>query len=181
MTVRRCARLRARHSVARRRLSEAGSIALEFALVLPLLVTLLLGVTTTALAYSDHLSIANAAREGARLGAGLDYSVAGWGTSVQTRVRDVYFNDANTLTAAEVCVQLVSSTGAVLATPTAQGTSCGTAPASPSTVAAGACVVKVWVRKPAHVSLAVLPDVNFNIGAQSVSYYGRTTGSCTAL
>src|SRR3954469_19884434 len=115
MTVRRCARLRARHSVARRRLSEAGSIALEFALVLPLLVTLLLGVTTTGLVYSDHLAITNAAREGARLGAALDYSASGWGTSVQTRVRDVYFNAGSTLTADQVCVQLVNNSGTVLA------------------------------------------------------------------
>jgi hypothetical protein len=50
----------------------------------------------------------------------------------------------------------------------------------PSSVPAGSCVVKVWVSKPAKIQLAVLPEINFTIGARSVSYYGRTVGVCTA-
>ena len=44
----------------------------------------------------------------------------------------------------------------------------------------GSCVVKVWVKKPARIALLIFPDLEFPIGGRSVSYYGRTVGSCTA-
>jgi Flp pilus assembly protein TadG len=155
----------------------------ELALLLPMLVMLLLGSVTGGLAYSDHLAITNAAREGGRLGAGLDYlaSPPTWGTTVQDRVKQVYFNAGSTIATSEVCVQLVDASGNVLASPATQGTACGTAPATPATVATGQCVVKVWIKKPASITLAVLPSLNFDISAASVSAYGRTGGTvCTA-
>ena len=165
----------------RARGSERGAAAVEFALVLPPLVMLMFGLFTSGLAYSDHLSVTNAVREGARLGAAMDYSTGAtvWANSVQTRVQQVYFNANSSLPTGNVCVQLVDSSDIELATPTAQG-SCGTAPGLPPGVTPGSCVVKVWVKKPAKISLLISPDWNFDIGARSVSYYGRTTGSCTA-
>ena len=44
-------------------------------------------------------------------------------------------------------------------------------------MATGSCVVKVWVRKPQSIVLVVAPPLNLEIGAQSVSYYGRTRGT----
>lgn len=166
----------------RMRRDELGVAAVEFALVLPVLVMLLFGVTTTGLAYNDHLSISNAAREGARLGAALDYSTnpSGWATSVQSRVQQVYFNAASSLPAGEVCVALVASDGTVLANTSGYTTSCGPVPPSPAAMASGSCVVKVWVTKPAQISLVIVPDMNFTIGAQSVSYYGLVAGQCSA-
>lgn len=172
---------------AAKRTSESGAAAVEFALVVPFLSMLLLGLVTTGLTYSDHLAITNAAREGGRFGASSLYTQAAplpviqpsdWVSSVQNRVHDVYFNAGSSLAATDVCVQLVTSTGVVL-TPTVAA-SCGTAPASPASMATGTCVVKVWVRKPANITLVVAPTLTFNIGAQSVSYYGRTAGSCTS-
>jgi Flp pilus assembly protein TadG len=56
---------------ARRCSDERGAALVEFALLLPLLVMLLLGIVTSAEAYGQKLSITNGAREGARYGATL--------------------------------------------------------------------------------------------------------------
>ena len=50
---------------------ESGAALVEFALVLPVFLMLLLGMMTGGLAYSRKLSVAQAAREGARFGATL--------------------------------------------------------------------------------------------------------------
>jgi Flp pilus assembly protein TadG len=180
MHVRRSARFRARLNRGRHTRGESGTSALEFALVVPLLVMLLLGVSTLGLAYSDHLSITNAVRESARLGSAVDYTPTGnaWGDSVQTRVQQAYFNAGSTISPSQICVSLVDSTDTEIARPTSQGSTCGTAPTAP-TMATGTCLVKVWVRKPARVTLGVLPDINITLGARSVSFYGRAVGSCT--
>ncbi len=167
---------------ARRRRNERGVSAVEFALVLPILVMLLFGVTTAGLAYNDNLSISNAVREGARFGSAIDYSAgpATWADSVQQRVQQVYFNAGSTLSLSQICVELdaaPTSTNTMTglpATPTTQGSNCGTGPSLPSNMAANSCAVRVWVQKPASISLIVFPDYNFNIRAQSVSYYGRS-------
>jgi len=158
---------------------DRGTVALEFALVLPILLMLLLGVTTTGLVYSDKLSIANAAREGARFGAAVDVTAGAtaWADSVQSRVRQAYYNSASSLTTAQVCVVLENSTGTVLATPTSQG-SCGTTPTSPTGMTTGTCVVKVWVQKPATINLGVATLPSFTISARSVAYYGRAVLAC---
>ncbi len=51
--------------------SQRGASMVEFALALPLLVSLLLGTVTGALSFSSSLSLNNAARETARFGATL--------------------------------------------------------------------------------------------------------------
>ena len=166
----------------RRARGSRGAVALEFALTLPLLVMLLLGVTTMGVAYSNHLALTNAVREGARLGAALSYdpNPTAWADSVQARVQQTYFNTGS-LTASQICVQLTDSTGAtVYASPTSPGTSCGSQPSTP-TAATGTCLVQVWASRPQSVILGVFPNLNFSIHAQAVSYYGRTVGSCKAL
>jgi Flp pilus assembly protein TadG len=163
-----------------RRRDDRGAAAVEFALVLPILVLLLFGMVTTGIAYSDHLSVTNAVREGARYGAAVDYTASGWATSVRDRVEQVYFNAGGTLTNAQICVRLVNESGATVGTDWS-GASCGTAPSWPSGMASGSCAVMVWVRKPQQIELIVAPDLNFNIGAKSVAYYGRTVSpGCTA-
>ena len=165
----------------RARLGERGAAAVEFALILPVLIMLLLGVTTAGLTYSDHLAITNSVREAGRLGASTTFdpvAPSGWANAVQTRVQQVYFNGGSTVATSQICVQLVNSAGGVVATPTSQGTTCGTAPGTP-TMTAGSCVVKVWVQKPGKIVLAVAPNLTPTLGARSVSYYGRAvTGGC---
>ena len=118
---------------------ERGAVAVEFALVLPVLVALMFGVFTAGGAYSDHLSVTNAVREAARFGGAVDYSVPDattWADSVQDRVQQVYMNGLGTLTESQICVRLLDSSGAVVGVPTAQGTSCGPEP-RPSNSRAG--------------------------------------------
>lgn len=182
MNERRDARCRAHPLRPRRVRGESGAVAVEFALILPILVMLLLGVTTTGMVYSDHLAITNAAREGGRFGSAVDYNTNAtqWADNVQTRVQQAYYNSASALTTSQVCVLLVSSTS-TLATPTTQGSTCsGNVPGNPSSMPSGSCLVKVWVRKPGKIDLGVFSIPSFNIGATSVTFYGRVTGSCTA-
>jgi len=50
----------------RRLRTEGGAVAVEFALVLPMLVALLLGIMEFGLMYNGQVSVTNAAREAAR-------------------------------------------------------------------------------------------------------------------
>ena len=145
--------------------SESGAAAVEFALIVPLVVMLLFGTVSAGMAYSDHVAITNAAREGSRYGAAADGASTTWAASVQTRVQQVYFNAAGTApTDAQVCAKLVQADGTVVRSDT--GSARG---------------VLVWMTKPSVIRLGVFPDLHATMQAQSVSFYGRTVGTtCTA-
>jgi hypothetical protein len=94
------------------RLTGDGGVALvEFALVFPLLMVLLLGMVSAGLAYNQKLQITHAAREGARYGSTIPpeqlfANGQGWGTNVSQLVIDRSGKDLRT-TGATVCVALV--------------------------------------------------------------------------
>jgi len=159
--------------------SEKGAVAVEFALIMPVLVTMLFGMVWTGLAYADHIAVNNAIREGARYGAAADLS-SSWATSVRDRVIQVYANGESSLSNSQICVQLVKSDGTVAYSWT--GSSCGSAPSTwPPTMASGSCVVEVWAAKPRTISLIVFPDLHVTIGGNSIAYYGRqVTTTCPA-
>lgn len=60
----------------RRARDDSGASLVEFALVLPIFFTLLLGMFTGGLAYTRKLSVTDATREGARYGATLPLTAA---------------------------------------------------------------------------------------------------------
>jgi Flp pilus assembly protein TadG len=156
---------------ARRDRCERGASAVEFALVMPILLMLLFGLISTGKTFSDHLSATNATREGSRYAAATNYTAATWAASVKERVRQVYFNAGETVTDDQICVKLVTAAGA---TPVQSiGANCGTAPSAPSNMAAGTCAVLVWMQRPATIELIAFPALTFHIGAESVAYYGR--------
>jgi Flp pilus assembly protein TadG len=158
---------------------QRGAAAVEFALVVPLLLLLLIGTITTAMAYSDHLSATNAVREAARYGAATDVSSSSWATSVRDRVKQVYFNAGTTVVDSQICVRLVQADGTVQAE--TLGADCGGAPSTPTGMVSGSCAVLVWMQRPETIDLIVAPQLRFNIGASSVAYYGRTVlPTCTA-
>ena len=64
---------------------ERGQALVEFALVLGLFLILLMGIVDFGLALSSRVSLTNAAREGARLGA-----VQASSTDIQNRVQDTF-------------------------------------------------------------------------------------------
>ncbi len=156
---------------ARRQRGERGASAVEFALVMPLLLMLLFGIISTGMTFSDHLAATNATREGARYGAATNMSEPGWATSVKERVKQVYFNAGETVTDDQICVKLVTAAGATPAQ--SMGTSCGTAPSAPTSMAAGSCAVLVWMERPATIELIAFPALTFHIGAESVAFYSR--------
>ncbi|HSJ19954.1 MAG TPA: TadE/TadG family type IV pilus assembly protein [Nocardioidaceae bacterium] len=85
------------------RRSERAAVAVEFALVVPVLVMLLIGTITTGVSYSQALGVTNAVREGARFGATANAADASWTTDVISRVRATQFDDPGLSTS--VCVE----------------------------------------------------------------------------
>lgn len=157
-----------------------GASAVEFALVMPILVTLIFGTVWTGLAYADHIAVNNAVREGARYGAAADASLATWPTSVRDRVKQVYANAESSLGDSQICVRLIDSSNAVLAS--TMGASCGTIPSAwPPPMAGGSCAVEVWATKPRTIPLIVFPDMHVDVAGNSIAYYGRTVTGCPAL
>lgn len=134
---------------------EDGAAAVEFAMVLPLLVIVVLGIVTGGLSYSNAIGVQNAVREGARFGATGDVTQINWAHDVITRVRDTQFDDGTTAekSSTSVCVQLFKAPSTVSrwecsigqngGPPLTMPTSLTANPAVPAGLAPGACVVRV--------------------------------------
>ncbi len=137
------------------------------------LISLVMGVVTFGLAYSNHVALTNAVREGARLGAST-VNDATWGASVVSQTVNIYADANSPLAPDHVCALLIKSTGGV--TTTEQTSACDTTkagpePATPSSIPDG-CFVKVWARKDFDVNW-VFGHVPVTLGAESVSVYDR--------
>jgi Flp pilus assembly protein TadG len=86
---------------------DQGAVAVEFALIVPILAMLLLGIVTTGYSYSHVIGLTNAVREGARFGATTDASnAATWTANVIARERSTQFDDLTSSPETAVCVQL---------------------------------------------------------------------------
>ena len=101
---------------------ERGAALVEFALILPLFMTLFLGMFSGALAYSRDSSLTHATREAARyavtLPKGTGVGAAGaWTTAVATRAEEAAAGDLDAITTPQVghyiCVALVTAAGTV--------------------------------------------------------------------
>jgi len=149
---------------------QRGAAAVEFALVVPILAMLLIGIFWVALAYNQKLSLSNAVREGARTGATAPSTDPGnWLAAVQGRVTQ----STDGLDTDAVCVQLIKTTGG--ATPTVNvliDSGCAsTPPDDPSGVQAG-CFVKVWARQKTHLDW-LLGSADPFTRASAVAVYDR--------
>ncbi len=164
-----------------RRLAERargrGAVAVEFALVLPLLMALLVGTMTAGLSYNRILGVSDGVHEGARFGATAPIS-GSWGSTVQQQTTALtYLNlpgRTPVVAADRVCAQLVSAPSTIV-----QSSSCSlatAAPATPAGVVAGTCLVKVWAEIPVEIDLVVLGSFTPMVKRQSVALYER--GSC---
>ena len=161
---------------------ERGAALVEFALVMPLFCSLVLGLVTGGLAYNKKIALTDAVRGAARYG-----STRSDSSTFATDVRDRLVQlSATELTGNDVCVQLIRA-----GTPNtvvrswyagAGNTSCpstfGTPPAMP-TVAEGYCVVKVWAERDAKLQ-AILYNSDLRLKAGSVAAFERGTpaGTC---
>lgn len=100
----------------RRADDDRGASLVEFALILPIFFTLLLGMFTGGLAYTRRLSITDASREAARYGATLHLSAAPTTDAWLQRVANVAVATSDgelnpTETGAFVCVAYVPASG----------------------------------------------------------------------
>jgi Flp pilus assembly protein TadG len=169
---------RATHRAARRPRGERGTAAVEFALILPMFLALVVGTITVGFTFSDHLALSTAIREGSRFASATDYTQTTWATSVRDRVEQAYQGTGSTLTDAEICVVLRTNAGTSLASWT--GSDCGAEPASPTPMSSGSCVAKVWAQVPGRIELIVSSPLVFHLRATTLGFYGRTVGSCVA-
>ena len=167
---------------ARRWEQESGEALVEFALILPVVVSLLMGLVTGGLAYNKKIAITDAVRGAARYGATLNDS-----TSFATSVRDRLVQlSAGELAVGDVCVELVRAGSPNTVTrswyASAGNSSCpasfGAAPATPA-MTTGTCVVKVWAMKTAKLQ-AVFFNSDLALKGGSVAGFERgiPAGSC---
>jgi Flp pilus assembly protein TadG len=153
---------------ARRR--DRGAVAVEFALVLPLLAMLLMGVITGGMTFTNSIGLANAVREGARFGATGDIGSGSWAADVIERTRQTQFDDTGTPPVTTVCVEVVG--GGSIGWQCAGGT--GPDPAQPPLVApAGTCMVVVVASRPYRLNF-IFGSFDGNLVRQSVARYERS-------
>ncbi len=163
----------------RRGSHDGGASLVEFALLAPLLVMMLLGITTGGFALATKNSMTNAVREGARVGAtlpkGSDWDT-GWAVDVKDRVVGLAGGDVGD---DEVCVQLIdasndSTVGAYMGSscdPSQGGDPAKFPPDTPASATSG-CVVKVWSQTSSTLN-ALFFSRDLTLQAQAVGIYER--------
>jgi Flp pilus assembly protein TadG len=157
---------------------ERGAVAVEFALVLPILIMLLIGTVTAGFEYSRAMGLTNAVREGARFGATADKSSATWAADVIARTRQTQFDDepAEADSSTSVCVELRGSTtiGPICSTG-AQGTPAVPVFEEPApSTAGGGCVVLVYAARSYEIITGVAPSLTGAIQRQAAARYEGT-------
>jgi hypothetical protein len=162
------------HGSAVRPRSEAGASAVEFALVVPLLVMLMLGITTAGMGINHALGTTDAVREGARFGATtltspVPAGYTDWAGAVQAKT--VGLSAGSLTNANQVCVKLQKGTSNVLQQSTCSFS--GSEPANPTSITSTDCVVKVWARIPVTVNIGIT-SWDIYVIRSSVARYERT-------
>lgn len=149
----------------------------EFALVFPVLVLLVLGIFTGGLAYNQKLQLTHSVREGARYGARVPktqtFASGTWATNVRDLIIERAAGDL-TGPGVTVCVSLVQGSPATVVAPAASFTTNGTAPCAagetyPTTATDNGRRVQVRVSRPGTIELGVFPPVNFTITAAATA------------
>ena len=152
---------------------DDGAVALEFALILPVLVMLLIGTVTTAISYAHVLGLTNAVREGARFGATADASTPSWASDVATRVGGTQFDDPGHSTT--ICVELYKQGGGggvSASCPANGGPSIASSDYPPvPALATGQCVVRVVAARRFTINLVIFGTVSQSMTRGSVARY----------
>jgi Flp pilus assembly protein TadG len=172
-----------RRRIRRRVRVQRGAILVEFALVLPLLAMVLLGMVSTGLAYNQKLDLTHATREGARYGATISPYQQWQSGTWATNVRDlVIARSSENLTTADVCVSLVVSSSATTSavyvgaghpasffTTKSDGTMCYADSYTQYSSTDTGLRVQVAVTRPAKIELAVLPAIDLTLRAAATA------------
>jgi Flp pilus assembly protein TadG len=161
-----------------RRGSERGAALIEFALVFPLLIMLIVGMVTAGSAYNQKLQVTHAAREGARFAATVSPTQAFTNSDTWAHnVRDlVVERSAGALSAAQVCVSLVEgSPGQVYASSASYSTLGPTTPCIADQsypVMEGTDLglrVQVTAVRDGSIQLVIFGDVTFTMSAEATA------------
>jgi len=152
----------------RPRRTERGAVLFEFAVVLPLLLSIVLGIFTGGMAYTNKISVVEGVREGARYGASLPMgtglgALTTWETSVKQRVVNALGDDG---TSTEVCVKWVLPTG---------GSDCGIADPPGAANEPTVHLVKVSAARPATLEFLFFKTDTILRG-RLVARFERDTG-----
>lgn len=172
--------LATRHRTPPRGRGSGGATLVEFALILPVLVILVLGMFSGGIAFNQKQQVTFAAREGARYGATVPATQAfsnpdSWAENVRAIVVDRSDGD---LEDAQVCVALVEGSPATVVTTPAHpsvswyatsGAPCDPDETYPVTGFDEGRRVQVRVAKPARIQLGVLPDITFTMTTQATA------------
>ncbi len=159
---------------------DRGASLIEFAIVLPVLVMLLLGMVSSGIAYNQKLDLTSAGREGARYGATLPStqtftsgyaSPNTWAYGVRQYVVD---RSAGSLTTAQVCVSLVEGATPMVVgghSTDPGGLPCIATDAYPSYNASTdrGRRVQVLVSRPGKIDLGVFPTMNFTMTSKAIA------------
>ncbi|KQQ20870.1 pilus assembly protein TadE [Rathayibacter sp. Leaf299] len=92
---------------------DSGAVALEFALLLPILMVILVGIVEFSLLFTAQTTITNAAREGAR-----SMALHNNPATARTAVKNAAFNLSPGLTDAQITVSPTACTVGTLGTTT---------------------------------------------------------------
>lgn len=141
---------------------------MEFALPLPLVFALFLGIFSGGATYFRKISVADGVREGGRYGASLVVATApggaiAWENQVKQRVVDL---SGQELSVADVCAKLVFPSG---------GTECGVADPPGASLEASVHVVKVSAAKPSRIEF-VFFSRTVTLSSAVAARYERDTG-----
>jgi Flp pilus assembly protein TadG len=156
---------------------DRGAVFVEFAVVLPILMMLLLGIITGGMAIHQNMQLSHAAREGARYGARVDPEqtfVSGtWASNVRAIIVDRANGDLSG-PGTEVCVSLVSGSAGSMTQPLTTIHSTQSGPCNPTEVFPvnnnhTGLRVQVAVARPGEISLGLLPNSVFTIRARATA------------
>lgn len=156
---------------------RSAASAVEFALLLPVLITLLFGIMFGASVFNTQQTVTQAAREAARFGATLPLSAGGegandqfppsggWFDLVEERAQSVLANDAPlTLGGIEPTVCVAFTDGESVATN-------GECPAEPIPTLDGTPRVRVIASRPARIELGVATVGPFTLSASGLGRF----------
>jgi len=151
---------------------------MEFALIVPIVLMVIIGAVTSGIAYSNAIGVTNAVREGSRFAATADAAQSTWVSDVLSRTRATQFDDPSSQTS--VCVQLYKEGVGTVKQGCAVGASTLSMPATtdypavPSTLPTGACVVRIIAARPYTIN-AVVANWDRTMIRGSVARYERAT------
>jgi hypothetical protein len=161
-----------------RRDGDDGAVLVEFALVLPLLLLMLLGIITGGLAYNQRLQVTHAVREGARYGATVpalqDWNSGTWASNVQALVVE---RSAGDLDGSQVCVALVEGASASVVNDGGRGAGYYSTTGAPCFADSYPQYnandqgrrVQVRAVRPARIQLGIAPDLEFELVGEATA------------